>query len=53
MPGEPNSLILEHLRAIRATLEIQGEHLQRIDARLSVIEQTLGQMYALSGSDTA
>jgi hypothetical protein len=45
------NLILEHLRAIRGTLNEHGERLNRIELRLSIMEQTLGSLYALSGSD--
>lgn len=45
------SLVLEHLRAIRATQDQHGERLNRIELRLSAIEQTVGSLYALSGSD--
>lgn len=43
--------VLEHLRAIRATLADHGERLDRIELRLSSIEQTVGNLYALAGSD--
>jgi hypothetical protein len=46
-----DSLVLEHLRAIRGTLTDHGERLGRIELRLSAMEQTLGSLYALSGSD--
>ncbi|MEA1049392.1 hypothetical protein U5801_06190 [Lamprobacter modestohalophilus] len=46
------NLVLEHLRGIRGTLADHGERLDRIDLRLSTIEQTpLGGLYALSASD--
>ena len=45
------NLILEHLRAIRSTLDDHGDRLNRIELRLSTIEQTVGSLYALSGSD--
>ena len=45
------SLILEHLRAIRGVQNEHSERLNRIDLRLSIMEQTLGSLYALSGSD--
>lgn len=48
---EPHSLVLEHLRAIRAALGDHGQRLGRIELRLSVIEQTLGSLYAVGGSD--
>ena len=51
MSADIESLVLEHLRAIRSTLDNHGERLDRIDLRLSVIEQTIGSLYALSASD--
>jgi len=51
MTADIESLVLEHLRAIRSTLDNHGERLDRIDLRLSVIEQTIGSLYALSASD--
>ena len=45
------SLILEHLRAIRGVQYEHSERLNRIDLRLSIMEQTLGSLYALSGGD--
>jgi len=49
--SDAENLVLEHLRAIRGTLSDHGERLGRIELRLSAIEQTLGGLYALSGSD--
>lgn len=46
-----DNLVLEHLRAIRGTLGDHGEPLNRIELRLSTIGQTLGNLYALAGSD--
>jgi len=46
-----DTLVIEHLRAIRGTLNDHGERLNRIELRLSTIEQTLGSLYALAGSD--
>ena len=51
MTDNTENLILEHLRAIRSTLSDHGERLNRIELRLATIEQTLGSLYALSGSD--
>ena len=51
MTEQTDSLILEHLRALRSTLTDHGERRARIELRLSAIEQTLGSLYALSGSD--
>lgn len=49
--SDAENLVLEQLRPIRGTLSDHGERLGRIDLRLSAIEQTLGSLYALSGSD--
>lgn len=51
MTDNVENLILEHLRAIRGTLGEHGERLNRIELRLATMEQTLGSLYALSGSD--
>jgi len=51
MTDDVESLVLEHLRAIRSTLNDHGDRLGRIELRLSAMEQTLGSLYALSGSD--
>ncbi len=51
MTADVGSLVLEHLRAIRAKQDQHGERLDRIELRLCVIEQTLGSMFAVSGSD--
>jgi hypothetical protein len=45
------SLILEHLRAIRGVQNEHTERLNRIELRSSIMEQTLGSLYAMSGSD--
>ncbi|MFZ4703813.1 MAG: hypothetical protein ACOYMG_27530 [Candidatus Methylumidiphilus sp.] len=45
------SLILEHLRAIRGVQNEHSERLNRIELPLPIMEQTLGSLYALSGSD--
>jgi hypothetical protein len=47
MSENAENLILEHLRAIRGVLSDHGERLNRIELRLSAIEQTLGSLYAL------
>lgn len=44
-------VVLEHLKSIRAKLDDHGERLGRIETRLSSIEQTVGSLYALAGSD--
>ena len=51
MTNDVENLVLEHLRAIRGTLSDHGARLNRIELRLPAIEQTLGSLYALSGSD--
>jgi hypothetical protein len=45
------NLVREQLRAIRSAQSDHSERLSRIELRLSAMEQTLGGMYALSGSD--
>ena len=49
--AESGNLVLEHLRAIRADLTDHGQRLGRIETRLSAIEQTVGSLYAIGGSD--
>lgn len=49
--AEPDNVVLEHLRAIRADVAAHGQRLGRIELRLSVMEQTLGSLYAVGGSD--
>jgi len=44
-------LALEHLKAIRMNLDDHGDRLGRIETRRSSIEQTIGSLYTLSGSD--
>lgn len=39
MTENVENLVLEHLRAIRATLEKQGERLDRIEIRMGSLEQ--------------
>lgn len=39
MTENVENLVLEHLRAIRATLEQQGERLDRIEIRMGSLEQ--------------
>jgi hypothetical protein len=51
MTENSENLVLEHLRAIRGTLNEHGERLERVELRLAAIEQTLGSLYSLSGSD--
>jgi len=51
MTADVESLVLEHLRAMRADMTDVRERLGRVELRLSAIEQTLGSLYALSGSD--
>lgn len=45
------SLVLEHLRAIRTDITDIKDRLNRIEIRISIVEQTLGGLYALAGSD--
>lgn len=45
------NLVLEHCRVMRGMLNEHGERLERMELPLSSIEQTLGSLYALSGSD--
>lgn len=51
MTDNTENLVLEHLRAIRSTLNDHSERLNRIELRLATIEQTLGSLFALAGSD--
>ena len=51
MTDNVENLVLEPLLAIRSILGEHGDRLNRIELRLSAIEQTLGSLYALSGSD--
>ena len=45
------NLVLEQLRYIRAGQDEIMQRMDRVEIRLSAIEQTLGSMYALSASD--
>lgn len=45
------NLVLEHLRNIRAGQDEIMQRMDRVEIRLSAIEQTLGSMNALSASD--
>lgn len=51
MTADIENLVLEHLRAIRSVQSEQNERLNRIEIRLSVIEQTVGGIFAMMGSD--
>lgn len=51
MTENTENLVLEHLRAIRGDSGDIKSRLDRIDLRLSTIEQTVGSLYALSASD--
>ena len=51
MTADIESLVLEHLCAIRGDISEMKQRLDRMDLRLSAIEQTLGSLYALSASD--
>ncbi len=44
-------VLSSNIRAIRGVQNEHSERLNRIELRLSVMEQTLGSLYALSGSD--
>lgn len=45
------NLILEHLGGSRADLSEVKDRIGSVELRLSAVEQTLGSLYALSGSD--
>ena len=51
MTENTENLVLEHLRAMRGDIGDIKTRLDRIDLRLSTIEQTVGSLYALSASD--
>lgn len=51
MANEPDNLVLELLRAIRATQAEHSEKFNRVELRLATIEQIVGNLYSLSGSD--
>jgi archaellum component FlaC len=51
MSDNTDNLVLEHLRAMRGDIGEIKSRLDRMDLRLSVIEQTIGSLYALSASD--
>lgn len=51
MTEETTNLVLEHLRHIRARVDSLDERMGRVELRLSVIEQTLGGLYTMAGSD--
>ncbi|NEX20584.1 hypothetical protein G3480_09725 [Thiorhodococcus mannitoliphagus] len=51
MTDDTTNLVLEHLRHIRAKVDSLDERVGRVELRLSVIEQTLGGLYAMAGSD--
>ena len=51
MTADIENLVLAHLRAIRADILDIKERISRVVPHLSAIEQTLGSLYALSGSD--
>lgn len=50
-----DNLVLEHLHAIRTVVDrIESDHgdrLDRIESRLSTIEETIGHLYAQAGGD--
>jgi hypothetical protein len=51
MSDKVDGLVLENLRSIRGTLSDHGERLGRVALSLSAMEQALGSLCALSGSD--
>lgn len=51
MSAEIESLVLEHLRAIRADVSDIKERMGRVELRVSAIEQTLGSALADSELD--
>ena len=51
MTEKVENRFLEHLRAIRGKQDDHSERLDRIEVRLSSLEQTLGSLYSLAGSD--
>jgi ACT domain-containing protein len=51
MTADIESLVLEHLRAMRGDIADIKQRLDRMDLRMSVMEQTLGGLHALSASD--
>lgn len=55
MTDQDQNFITEMLRKIQSDVALirreHGDRLSRIELRLSTIEQTLGNLYALSGSD--
>lgn len=55
MTEDTENLVLEILRKIQGDLSAMrrehGERLSRIELRLATVEQTLGSLFALSGSD--
>lgn len=51
MTDSIDNLVIEHLRVIRCDVGDVKERLDRMDLRLSAIEQTIGSLYALSASD--
>jgi hypothetical protein len=44
MTEPTETIVLEHLRAIRGILGDHGDRIDRIELRLSTIEQTLGSL---------
>lgn len=51
MTENTENLVLENLRAIRSDIAELKDRMDRIELRLSAIEQTLGHLFALAGSD--
>lgn len=51
MADNVENLVLEQLRAIRSAVDHNGERLDRVEMRLSAVEQNLGHLVALGGAD--
>ena len=51
MTADIESLVLEHLRAMRGDIGEIKQRLDRMDLRLSVLEQTTGSLLTLGASD--
>jgi hypothetical protein len=51
MSNGTDSLVLEHLRAIRATLDEHGKKLDGLDDRLSHVEMRIGSMETTRGQE--
>lgn len=51
MTTEAENLVLEILKRLQADVSDIKERMNRVELRLSAMEQTLGSLYALAGSD--